>query len=510
MDYSRLGYLHLSLDPRIRNILNNFPPPTYSNLEGVKEDALLELDFLSFIDQNRHLHYNGDFVSYSIQRYEKYWLPFLAQVSTKPEDDLKFAPPMDIYWVWHVHMLSPTKYIKDCKRITGRVIGHALANPQDLKAKLDWTLAKWQGIYPNVPFSVGLEDMQAHPVDILDSEIEYDIKSAALRQGSFYYQVSLDHFRNPKFLEDALTRYKMFLYLKQAYPDKFLVPCYDNDLIWHTHQVSTLKYAKDTIAILGKILPHDDSVNERSKGSKLNTSSDETSKLWMETFGVPFGRPGCMFRGDPPFTRLGTISEPLLDSTRMAVEMTVHIKNVKLTDQYGSFNLPKEGYLRINVVRKMNQEVNKFAKVDFKTKGEKVQLVSVDKKFTTLHDGKPSIQIKVKKSNFFGSATIGTDFECINLFALLPKPIEEGLPKEDAFEFKISTPLNSTKTLHAEIEFSIFDFKYVERTQLILMTSLESFGKSDNFDNQLDLWGPVNVPKTLSFENMDAHETTTR
>ena len=134
MDYSRLGYLHLSLDPRIRDILNNFPPPTYSNLEGVKEDALLELDFLSFIDQNRHLHYNGDFVSYSIQRYEKYWLPLLAQVSTKPEDDLKFAPPMDIYWVWHVHMLSPTKYIKDCKSITGRVIGHALANPQDLKA----------------------------------------------------------------------------------------------------------------------------------------------------------------------------------------------------------------------------------------------------------------------------------------------------------------------------------------------------------------------------------------
>ena len=106
-------------------------------------------------------------------------------------------------------------------------------------------------------------------MDILDSEIEYDIKSAALRQGSFYYQVSLDHFRNPKFLDDALTRYKMFLYLKQKYPDQFLVPCYDNDLIWHTHQVSTLHYAKDTIGILGKILPHDDSVNERSKGSKF-------------------------------------------------------------------------------------------------------------------------------------------------------------------------------------------------------------------------------------------------
>ena len=270
----------------------------------------------------------------------------------------------------------------------------------------------------------------------------------------------------------------MFLYLKQFYPDQFLVPCYDNDLIWHTHQVSTLDYAKDTIGILGKILPHDDSVNERSKGSKLNTSSEETSKLWMETFGVPFGRPGCMFRGDPPFTRLGSISKPMLDSTRMSVEMAVHIKNVKLTDQLGTL-LPKEGYLRIDVVRKMNQEVNKLTKVDFKTKGNKVQLVPVDAKFTTLHDGKPSIEIKVKKSSFFGSVPVACESELINLFALLPKPIEEGLPKEEKLDFKLSIPLNSSKNLHAEIEFSIFDFKYVERTQgLNLLTSLESFGKS--------------------------------
>ena len=31
----------------------------------------------------------------------------------------------------------------------------------------------------------------------------------------------------------------------------------------------------------------------------------------------------------------------------------------------------------------------------------------------------------------------------------------------------------------------------------------------ENHDNQLDLWGPVNVPKTLSDENKDAHETAT-
>ena len=500
MDYSTNAKI-----VEIANILKTLPP-----LVKLKKDAIFELDFLSHIDKNRHLYYNEDFVAYSIQRYEKYWLPLVAQVSKSPEDDLKLAPPMDIYWVWHVHMLSPTKYIKDCERITGRVIGHELVHGHDVKTKQEWTMAKWQGFYPTVPFKVGLPDIQAHPVGILDSEIEYDIKSAALRQGSFYYQVSLDHFRNANFLNDALTRYRMFLYLKRTYPDQFLVPCYDNDLIWHTHQVSTLNYAKDTTRILGHVLPHDDSVNERSKGSKLNTSSEESSQLWWDTFGVPFARPGCMFRGDPPFTRLGSLSWPMTQAITSAVGMTVQVKNIKLIDQLSN-QIPKHGYLRIDVVRKSNQEVKKVSKVEFKhSDGGKAELIPVGCKFTVIHDGRPSLDIKVKKPKMFGSTLIGSNTEPINLFALLPRPIDQGLPTGDMFEFKLSTPLNESKTLLAVIEFTISDVGYVPRPNgLNLRTTLESFGKSTKFDNQLDLWGPMNVPKTLSDENKDAHETTT-
>ncbi len=50
-------------------------------------------------------------------------------------------------------------------------------------------------------------------------------------------QVSLPHYRTTKFLVRALQRYQMFLRLKKLYPEEFLVPCYDIDLIWHTHQV---------------------------------------------------------------------------------------------------------------------------------------------------------------------------------------------------------------------------------------------------------------------------------
>ncbi len=79
----------------------------------------------------------------------------------------------------------------------------------------------------------------------------------------FYCQVSLDHYRDNYFMTDALKRYAMYLFLKKKHPEKFLVPCYDMDLVWHTHQVHPVQYHRDTTAILGFLLKHDDSVNDR-------------------------------------------------------------------------------------------------------------------------------------------------------------------------------------------------------------------------------------------------------
>ena len=55
-------------------------------------------------------------------------------------------------------------------------------------------------------------------------------------------------------MRDALVRYKMYLALKKSHPDKFLVPCYDIDLVWHTHQVHPALYYGDTMGLLGFVL----------------------------------------------------------------------------------------------------------------------------------------------------------------------------------------------------------------------------------------------------------------
>ena len=85
----------------------------------------------------------------------------------------------------------------------------------------------------------------------------------------FYYQTSLPHYRSIQFLHSALIRYKQWLSIKKLYPAEFFPPTYDIDVIWHAHQTNTEEYRSDTKALLGKLLMHDDSVNERFIGSKL-------------------------------------------------------------------------------------------------------------------------------------------------------------------------------------------------------------------------------------------------
>ena len=96
--------------------------------------------------------------------------------------------------------------------------------------------------------------------------MDYDLESAVQRQKLFFYQVSLPHFKSENFLENCILRYKKYLYLKSKFPNDFLVPCYDMDIVWHTHQMQPIIYQQETSNLMGFVLPHDDSVNDRSIG----------------------------------------------------------------------------------------------------------------------------------------------------------------------------------------------------------------------------------------------------
>lgn len=117
-------------------------------------------------------------------------------------------------------------------------------------------------------------------------------------------QVSRSHVSNDVFLQEAVARYKGFLYLikrnRERSLKRFCVPTYDVDLIWHTHQLHPVSYSNDLEKLIGKVLEHDDTDSDRGKGKKLDNGFSNTTAQWEETFGTRYWKAGAMYRGNAP------------------------------------------------------------------------------------------------------------------------------------------------------------------------------------------------------------------
>ena len=254
--------------------------------------AQAEYEFLRMVDEHPALS-KEPVIRNAIYRYEQYWLPLVA------EYEEEFLPaPLDIEWVWHCHILNPSHYRKDCTKIVNKVVDH---RPYKLyEHNISLSKIYWKDKYKNVPFDIDLKNIA--PIMIEPYYIQksgYDIASATLRQRSFNYSSSLPHYRDRKFLEKAVRRYYIMLEIKKSHPSTFIVPCYDNDLIWHTHQQHHLAYHQDTLSILGKMLNHNDTTTDRSPGSELAKGSAVTRRLWRKK-SKRFSVPGTLYRGEPP------------------------------------------------------------------------------------------------------------------------------------------------------------------------------------------------------------------
>lgn len=276
-----------------------FSPGNISFGLDLRQAAIYHLDFLQSVEKVPELH-GGQVVENAIQRYEKLWLPLAAKYS-----DHILAAPLDVEWVWHCHLLNPAAYLKDCRRVVGKIVDHRLLDRERRKQSLQESRVLWRREYPNEPFEFDSESNYLHDLDFTSaSKITYNLAAAITRQKVFYYQVSLPHYKDERFLNQAVLRYKKFLHLKKKHPYTFIVPCYDIDLIWHTHMLHPNIYHHDVITILGHLFNHDDSVNDRRAGSKLTICDARTRHLWKTVFNEQFSQSGAMFRGEPPAGKL--------------------------------------------------------------------------------------------------------------------------------------------------------------------------------------------------------------
>lgn len=194
-----------------------------------------------------------------------------------------------------------------------------------------FTRKLWDSQYPQERYDIDFDHSSdfalQSAVDGGSRKIAYDLEAAVARQRSFYYQVSRPHMAEESFLRVALQRYKGFLYLlKLSNLKVFLVPTYDVDLMWHSHQTNPGAYREDMLDLLGKVLDHDDTDSDRTAGKKLDTGFSKTREYWQRNYGTLYERAGAMYRGEPP--------SPLPPTPDLVVGRTAVGSQLITLDQY--------------------------------------------------------------------------------------------------------------------------------------------------------------------------------
>ncbi|MDY6898298.1 MAG: glycine-rich domain-containing protein-like [Cyanobacteriota bacterium] len=86
----------------------------------------------------------------------------------------------------------------------------------------------------------------------------------------------------------AISRYKLFLYLKSVYPATGLVPTSEIDAVWHAHiEVNLLQYIHDTNYLFGYTLNHLAAVDETEDTHQIFVqASNKTTALFEQVFGT--------------------------------------------------------------------------------------------------------------------------------------------------------------------------------------------------------------------------------
>lgn len=92
----------------------------------------------------------------------------------------------------------------------------------------------------------------------------------------------------PEKTQVAISRYKLFLYLKSVYPATGLVPTSEIDAVWHAHiEVNLLHYIHDTNYLFGYTLNHLSAVNETEEMRQFyGQASGKTTALFEQIFGA--------------------------------------------------------------------------------------------------------------------------------------------------------------------------------------------------------------------------------
>jgi hypothetical protein len=448
------------------------------------EASKAEYDFLLEVQSLDYLR-NDDVLRHAIRRYEMFWLPLVANQSESTQSEY-LHPPIDIAWVWHCHMLAPQKYAEHCKSQYGRVLNHSVITSM---AGRELTENIWYKTYPREPFHLNQDIKDGKiPHDSISpkSQISFDLLAAIHRQQDFFYNVHLPHYRDTKFLTSAVIRYQKFLFLKKKNPSDFLVPCYDIDLIWHTHQLHPIDYARVTCSLLGRLLPHDDTVTDRHPGSKLSLSDENTRKLWREEYNESFSNFGAMYRGDSPRGKLYRVTRQDIDKM-CGRRAHVVIEQISVTS-------PNEvGAKNVKLKIKKTDVGSRYSELIKKLTGKIGSLTWSNQNIAfTYGSYNPTLLVELEtRSGIFGggSTKLAGFQERLGLYLSHPGHEQGGVFQVDR-EMQVARALSAAKCMiMGTISRPVVD-------DIVLSLDPGTYEEANMPTDVEQLWGPVPLPKS--------------
>lgn len=270
---------------------------TRVNLQKTAHRYLKLLDRIDFRRQHQRSPGWRDVLPNAVFRYENFWLPLLQD----SRDSADLTPPWDIYYVWCLHILTSSQYRLYCRQKYGRVFNHQFHEdgPEE-KRCIEEAKKIWESKFPDQTFDINLETQEdiGHP----SSQILEVIRKSEEKHHTFYYQVSLPHYGNELFLDEAEHRYSNMLLLKRKHPSSDLCPTFDTELIRQAHVMHPCEYESDLKDFFGEMLDFDTFDHScdlvTSYDHEKRSVLDKTRRLWNASFGATYDTPGTKHRGN--------------------------------------------------------------------------------------------------------------------------------------------------------------------------------------------------------------------
>jgi len=204
------------------------------------------------------LYTEDDFLAAATIRYKK-WL-YLKKIH--PNEKLHM--PRDIYFIYVVHTLHPISYVKTCMELFGTI-----ERPEDILSLKKYKL-KTQELWRQ---TFG-EDIDAsyhyhlyHPPPRTKMvEVDIDLAQGGRNQATYFAKIK-DVALSDEYIRSAIRDYINFLGLRKKLNTtgkwkEIIVPTLKQDLIWHTHMMHPLCYARECLELGGEYMDHNDFLDD--------------------------------------------------------------------------------------------------------------------------------------------------------------------------------------------------------------------------------------------------------